>query len=373
MARPRTSSDALLRAGAAALGALAAGVLAFAVVALVANPATSAAEGDAVDASSPTPAETARILALGPWPPAPAHDARNPASGNPQGVALGEALFHSARLSDTGSVRCASCHEPWRRFTDGRARALGVSTGARNTPTLLNAAAHVTFGWDGANDELAPQSLRPLRDAREMPAGTAHVAALLRDDTDFGPSVAAVFGTPPDAGDDAFLRDAGLALAAYVETLTSARTPFDAWRDALARGDASPTASFPPAAVRGLRVFVGRGGCVACHAGPSLGDDAFYVSTIHSVGPDGLPDNGRRTGAPNSFRTPGLREVGATAPYMHDGSVSTLCDAVLPHALPIAAATPPAPLGRADRRDLVAFLLTLSAAGGTPPPSCTPG
>ena len=156
------------------------------VLALVASSSTRAArrDGDAF-----TSAELAAILALGPWPATPAvardaHGARKPASGDARGIALGEALFHSARLSDAGGVRCASCHEPWRRFTDGRAVALGVAAGTRNTPTLLDVAAHRRFGWDGANDDLAQQSLRPLRDPREMPASAAHVAALLREDGD---------------------------------------------------------------------------------------------------------------------------------------------------------------------------------------------
>jgi cytochrome c peroxidase len=365
--RLRRVADAILRSGAAALGALTAGAAAFAVMGLLGQPPTQAAEADTPSLAQ---GERAAILSLGPWPPSrAAPDTRNPASGRREGIALGEALFHSARLSDTGSVRCASCHEPWRRFTDGRPLALGVATGTRNTPTLLDAAAHRRFGWDGANDDLAQQSLRPLRDPREMPASAAHVAALLRDDPDLRTRVAAVFGAQPQGDDDTLMRDAGLALAAYVETLASARTPFDAWRDAFAAGDTSTSASFPPAALRGLRVFVGRGGCVACHAGPSFGDDDFHVSLIHSPGPDGQPDRGRAGDPPGTFRTPGLREAAATAPYMHDGSAATLCDALRPHALPADGAAPPAPLTAADSRDLVAFLQTL--ATGPAPPSCT--
>ncbi len=331
---------------------------------------------------APDPAPTARELALirslGPWPPAPARDPTNPASGRADGVALGEVLFHSTRLADDGSVRCATCHEPWRRFTDARPRALGLSSGTRNTPTLLNVATHRLFGWDGANDALWRQALRPLRDAREMPAGAAHVAALIRGDAGLRARFEALFGDPAEAADEQVLADVGRALAAYAESLASAPAAFDAWRAALLSAAAAPgpPPALAPAALRGLRVFVGRGECVACHAGPTFSDDDLHLSLIHSIGPDGQPDLGRPGGPSNAFRTPALRDVAATAPYMHDGSVALLCDAVRPHAVPVGAAERAPPrLSAADRRDLVAFLESLSsppevddAAGRT----CTP-
>jgi len=296
-----------------------------------------------------------RLQALGPWPPAA------PAAGEAQraAVALGEQLFFSPRLGERGGVRCASCHEPWRRFADGRARALGLAEGSRNTPSLLNVGQHRRYGWDGLRDDLAAQALRPLADPREMPAGAAHVAALVRDDAALSARYAAAFGAAP-ADDEAALRGTGRALAAYVATLTSPRTPFDAWRDAVVAGSGAEPPS--AAAARGFALFVGRGGCIACHAGPAFSDDAWHASLIRSAGADGRPDEGR--GA-NGFRTPGLREVAATAPYMHDGSVATLCDAVRPHA-----AGQPAGLDLHARRDLVAFLETLQA--GPAPASDAP-
>jgi cytochrome c peroxidase len=337
--------------------------------ALAALLVAAGASGAATDTAAGTPAapssppsfsadERAALLALGPWPP----PARAPA--RPEAVALGELLFHSARLSGDGRLRCASCHEPWRRYTDGLPRAEGRTTGARNTPTLLNVAQHRVFGWDGAHDTLADQSLRPLRDPAEMAASPAHVAALLRDDPALRQRYAAATGAPPPADDDeAVFAQVGRLLAAYESTLASPRTPFDAWRDALADGTTARLPALPAAAVRGARLFVGRGGCVACHAGPMLGDDAFHVSTLHSLRPDSRPDTGRAGAPANAFRTPSLREAAATGPYMHDGSVARLCDAARPHALPDAApaAAGDAPLGDAERDDLAAFLLSLTA------------
>ena len=341
------------RAPAAAAGGL---IAVAAGVALLCGRPAAAADVDAL-----TAAERDAILALGPWPPAAIRDPANPASGRPEGIALGETLFYSPRLSPTG-LRCASCHEPWRHFADGRAVALGIAPGSRNTPSLLDAARHRRYGWDGAHDELWQQSLRPLEDAREMPASDAQVAALMRGDAALSGRLAAVFGAPSDADDARVTRAVGLALAAYVETLATPRTPFDDWRDRLAAapgaGEPAPSDAFPAAARRGLRLFVGRAGCVACHAGPTLSDDAFHVSRVHSSASPGVPDTGRRGEPSNAFRTPGLRDVAATAPYLHDGSAAGLCDAVQPHAAD-PGDVPPA-LSRSERRDLVAFLRALS-------------
>ena len=333
--------------------------------------------------------ELASIASLGPWPPAPARDASNRVSGRAEAVALGEALFHSTRLSTVGGVRCATCHEPWRRFTDGRTRALGAETGVRNTPSVLNVRLQHWFGWDGANDSLWSQSIRPMLDAREMHADAAHVARALRDDENLKRLYALAFGQAPPADDEAALVDAGKALAAYQETLVSERTPFDDFRDALVRGDGAAAARYPVAAQRGLMLFIGRGQCVACHAGPNFSDGEFHRSRIASKLQDGALDTGRTLGlqkllasayarsgrfndeanatarpAPRpaeagAFRTPGLREVGATAPYMHDGSIANLCDALQPHAAFEGRSAPA--LSLAERRDLVAFLRTLEA------------
>jgi cytochrome c peroxidase len=344
------------RSLAAAAGALLAGAAASALLGLLCGEPAAATDADAL-----APAERAAILALGPWPLAPVHDAANPASGLPAGVALGETLFFSPRLSPTG-LRCASCHEPWRHFADGRGVAQGVAAGSRNTPSLLDAARHRRYGWDGARDALWSQSLRPLQDPREMPASDEQVAALMRGDAALSARYAAVFGAAPSADDARVTRDVGLALAAYVETLASPRTPFDDWRDRLAgAGDGiepSTSGAFPAAARRGLRLFVGRAGCAACHAGPTLGDDAFHVSLVRSMTAPGVPDPGHGGEPANAFRTPGLRDVAATGPWLHDGSAARLCDAVRPHAADPESAAPA--LTAAERRDLVAFLRTLS-------------
>ncbi|HEY8977351.1 MAG TPA: cytochrome c peroxidase, partial [Burkholderiaceae bacterium] len=228
------------------------------------------------------------------------------------------------------------------------------------TPGLLDVATHHHFGWDAARDDLGAQSLRPLDDAREMPATPAQLAAFVREDAATSGRYARAFGAAPGPDDARIRRDVGLALAAYVETLATPRTPFDDWRDRLAAtGDATPTPAFPAAAVRGVRLFAGRAGCAACHGGPALSDDAPHVSLVHSLAAPGIPDDGHPGGPVNAFRTPGLRDVAATAPYLHDGSAARLCDALRPHA---ADPAHPAPaLTASERSDLAAFLRALSA------------
>ena len=226
-----------------------------------------------------------RILAHGPWP-------QKASSAKREMVALGERLFFEPRLSGTGSVLCATCHVPYRSFQDGRALGFGLEQVERNTPTLLNVAHYRRFGWDGARDSLAKQSIRPLLEPREMRSSPAHVAAVARK---FG-----LRGT-----DDAVLVEVGEALAAYQETLVSGRTPFDDFRDALEAGDAMRMARYPEAAQRGLRIFVTE--CSSCHAGPVFSSSAVV----------------------RGIRVPGLRNVALTAPYMHDGHVATLEEAVI--------------------------------------------
>ena len=272
--------------------------------------------------------EKARLLAHGPWPPAPQRDATNRVSGKPAAIAFGERLFYEPRLSGTGSLLCASCHEPFRHFQDARPRAFGLAETERNTPSLLNVALYRRYGWDGAHDSLWSQSIRPLLEPREMRATPAQVAALIR--THYPVDYQRAFGASVPADDEQVLGDVGKALAAFQETLLSGRTPFDEFRDALEHGDALAAARYPPAAQRGAALFVGKALCSGCHAGPH-----FTKSENHG-----------------GFRVPGLRNVALTAPYMHDGSLATLEDVMRRHG--------GAQLSSRERDELVAFLRSLT-------------
>jgi cytochrome c peroxidase len=142
--------------------------------------------GKRISTTSWSAEQRARILSLGPWPPAPPthvvsqRSTLNPLSGNAQAIAWGEQLFFDPRLSAQGKVSCATCHRPEQGYSDGRATALGVSDGTRNTMALFNLVDQRWFGWDGGADNLWAASIRPLLDAREMGSSAQHIATLLQ-------------------------------------------------------------------------------------------------------------------------------------------------------------------------------------------------
>jgi cytochrome c peroxidase len=311
-----------------------------------------------------TPEEIRKILLHGPWPPPRRADPSNRVSGRPEAIELGERLFFEPRLSGTGSVLCATCHVPFRGFHDARPRAFGLEQVERNTPSLLNARFNRRFGWDGAQDSLWAQSIRPLLDPREMRATPAHVAQVMRKN--YWNEYQAVFGLSP-ASDEEILVDVGKALAAFQETLVTGRTPFDDFRDALERGDDAAAAGYPLAAQRGLQIFVGKGNCSVCHFGPQFTNGEFADTGVASLVAPGRVDRGRHGGG--EFRVPGLRNVARTAPYMHNGSLATLRDVVRFYSelddgrlhADGKKILKPLRLTEAEVEDLVAFLETLTA------------
>ena len=326
------------------------------------NPATPP---DTARATALSPPELRTVLRHGPWPMPAVADRSNRASGDPAAIALGQRLFFDARLSAGGTVSCATCHEPARAWTDGRARAHGLAAVDRNSPTVLNSAHHRWFSWDGRADSLWAQSIQPILDPREMGATATHVASVIRGDAGLACLYGTAYRQPPAAevDDERVLVNAGKALAAFVERLDTGKAPFDAYRDALARGDHAAAAAYPNDARRGLAIFVGKGNCSLCHFGPAFTNGEFHDVGIPFLAAPGRVDSGRHDGirrlqasrfnllGPYSddasgttatktrhveqqhatfgqFKTPSLRNVALTAPYMHDGRLATLRDVV---------------------------------------------
>ena len=368
--------------------------------------AAAAAHTQAPDAQAQrldfSPTEVRAILSHGPWPAPWAGDPTNRGSGNAQAIALGELLFFDPRLSPSRKVLCATCHVPYRAWQDARARAVGLVEVDRNTPSLLDVRYQRWFGWDGAGDSLWAQSVRPISDAREMGGSRAEAAALVRGDAELACRYEKAFGAPPPASDEAVLAGIGKALAAFLETLVSGRSPFDEFRDALAANDVAAMKKYPEAAQRGLRIFIGRGNCNACHFGPNFTNGEFHDTGVPFFIKGGV-DEGRyggigklernplnllgaynddRSGASavktrqvalehrnfGEFKVPTLRNVALTAPYMHNGSLATLADVVRHYSevspdrlhsdgIPLVKALH---LSAAESADLVAFLETLS-------------
>jgi cytochrome c peroxidase len=322
-------------------------------------------------AGSPTqaqlsPEEIERVLSFGPWPPAATKDAGNRVSGNPAAVELGRRLFFDSRLSRVGYIACVTCHQPDRAWGDAKARAHGLADVDRNTPMLANFRLARWYGWSGASDSLWMASLRPILDERELDSTPAHIRHLYVREPELACWYRRAFGHPADDTRDddvTVLVNSGKALAAFQETLVTGRTPFDDYRDALAHGDSVTAAGYPAAAERGLQLFIGRGNCVLCHNGPNFSNGEFHATGIgHFIG-RGRADGGRfegieavkahpynllsnfnddstRTNTTSTrnvvlssrnwgeFRTPSLRNVAVTAPYMHNGSLDTLRDVI---------------------------------------------
>ena len=250
-------------------------------------------------------------LGLDLYRPVPRENALTPAK-----VALGRKLFHDRRLSRNGSMACASCHEPGRAFTNGARTARGASgsTGTRNVPTLVNRAWGSSFFWDGRAATLEQQALGPILNPDELGATPDAVLALARSGQ-YRQEFVAAFGSEPT------LLDVAGALASYLRTIVAGGAPYD-------RFVSGETDALTGSARRGFVVFRTRARCTTCHAGPLLSDEGFHNTGV--AWRDGtVVDEGRYrvTHSPadrGAFKTPTLREIARTAPYMHDGSFPTL-------------------------------------------------
>ena len=287
--------------------------------------------------------------------PEPAVPADNPM--NEAKVALGRQLFADTRLSVTGRYSCQSCHSPERAFTDGLARSRGATgeTLALNAPTLLNAAYNASLGWSDARVRTFEQQMRgPLFNEHPVELGLAgnegRLEQTLLADAALNRAFEAAFPADPHAVTmDNVIR----AIAAYLRTLLSASSPFDRYvfggsHDAL---DAAQK--------RGMQLFFSaRGGCAVCHGGINFA--SAWVDSEHVTATPVFAD----TGTGQFVRVPTLRNLGATAPYMHDGRFATL-DAVLDHYEKLAidpgadARLRRAQLTTQERGDLAAFLVSL--------------
>lgn len=293
-------------------------------------------------------------LGLDRYRPTPADNPLTPAK-----VALGRRLFQDRGLSRDGTLSCAVCHDPSRAFTNGRVVALGVdgSAGRRNVPTLINRVYGASFFWDGRAESIEQQVVQPLLSPREMATTADAVVAAVRRDAGYRRQFLAAFGREPQ------LPDIARALASYVRTIRSGNSRYDCFRSGAA-------SALTEQEQRGMRVFFGTGSCGSCHAGPNITDERFHNTGV-AFRNGRLLDPGRfvvtqKTVDRGAFKTPTLREVARTAPYMHDGSLPTLED-VVDYYDRGGSANPdldvilhPLGLSVQDKRALIAFLRTLS-------------
>ncbi len=287
--------------------------------------------------------------------PVPAVPADNPM--NAAKVALGRQLFADTRLSGTGRYSCQSCHSPERAFTDGLPRSRGATgeTLPLNAPTLLNAAYNASLGWSDARVRTFEQQMRgPLFNEHPAELGLAGRESALEiafaGDAALAPSFGAAF---PQESHPVTIDNVIRAIAAYLRTLLSAASPFDRYvfageHDALDAGQKRGMALF----------FSARTGCSGCHAGINFAN--AWIDSEHASATPVFAD----TGTGQFVRVPTLRNLTATAPYLHDGRAATL-DAVLDHYERLAvdpgadARLRREQLTTAERGDLARFLLSL--------------
>jgi cytochrome c peroxidase len=282
---------------------------------------------------------------------------------NPQSqdkIALGNRLFHDKRFSGDGTIACATCHADDKAFTDGplkTSKGIKGQTGTRNAPTVLNAAYFGKMFWDGRSSSLEDQSQHPFLNPVEMALPTHDpILKIVREDGMYVAAFKKVFGKE---GDKITMDEVEKAIASYERTLIAGDSPFDKWYF----GHDANAMSEP--AKRGFEVFVGQGRCVSCHTIEQ--DRALFTDNrFHNIGvginriqPE-VPKlsasflTARRAGADvdkavltdpkvselgrfavttlfdevGAFKTPTLRNVAVTNPYMHDGSLKTLKEVV---------------------------------------------
>lgn len=271
---------------------------------------------------------------------------------------LGQRLFNDSNLSGDQDMSCGSCHNQALAFTDGLAQALGRNAKPlrRNTPTLYNLATSSRFNWDASADSLESQAIRPITHPDEMNGSFDTITERIREDPGLLQSFNNAFRSEDPTKDQIVA-----ALAAYVRSLVSPKTRFDRWveGEATALSDAEKS---------GFKLFVGKAGCVSCHVGWRFTDDALHDIGVASDDPGNSVIAGGHPQIP-SFKTPGLRELSKTAPYMHNGSIFTL-EEVIDHYTdgfidrPSLSSNMPRDLELtpAEKSDLVDFLLSLSSA-----------
>ena len=302
---------------------------------------------------------------------------------------LGHALYFDVRMSGNGTVSCASCHMPEKYFTDGLELAVGTAIGPRHTPTLVGISHSPWFYWDGRKDSQWSQALAPIETQHEHNSSRLEIAQLIEGDETYRNKYEKVFGVLPPIpdsptrasplGDEENLKgwnrlsknqrasvtkvfaNVGKALAAYQRKLIPGQGRFDFYINELNEEGAKPSIHLTPDEVAGLDLFIGQAQCVSCHNGPLLTNHEFHNTGVLTISGQ-LPAMGRYDGIRQARedpfncmsalsdaaeenclellfardsndlvgaqKTPTLRNIAETAPYMHGGQIGSLLEVV---------------------------------------------
>lgn len=235
-------------------------------------------------------------------------------------IELGKQLYFDKRLSRDNTVSCASCHDPAKGWSnaDRFATGIGGQKGGRSAPTILNSGYSYFQFWDGRAQFVEGQALGPIQNPIEMDLTLEELVEKLNKIDGYRKEFQAVFGT------DVTSEGIAKAIGAFERTILSGDAPYDRYK----AGDEN---ALTPEAKRGMELFFGKANCSACHAPPLFTDGGFHNIGVGINAKE--PDIGRNAhsnllGDRGSFKTPGLRDIARTAPYMHDGSEATLEDVV---------------------------------------------
>ncbi len=336
-------------------------------------------------------------------------DPSNAVADDADAAGFGQALFFSTALSPSQAIACATCHRPELRFTDGMQKGRGIGVSRRNTMSIVGSAYSPWQYWDGRRDSQWSQALSPIEDAAEHGGSRELAVSAVAADASLRRQYENIFGAMPSLEEPQnvvrVFANLGKAIAAYERLIMPGPSRFDEYVEAVMAGDQQrQDRLFTVDERAGLRLFLGKAQCTQCHNGPLLTNHEFHNTGLLSF-PGEVPDKGRAAGvrevladpfnclgefsdAPpeacaelefarsgfevlGAFRTPSLRNLENTQPYMHKGQLFTLAE-VLVHYNEAPAAmighneAKPLGLSRTELRQLEAFLETLAAPLATP-------